>query len=217
MLAQHISEGRAGVAERRARLKSGVSRALGASGMGAKKPPVKAGAKSRTKKSARATNRASGPEVAPYLQAQDIASVGDRLESGENARAGITNNFERMAAEAYRGSQEADRQRTEGTAAVNNNAAARGLGRSSIRDAGLDKVDAATARAKTGMRDQLAMQFVQDQGALRTLGRGDDNFMVSLAARAAENAAAVPRAPQQVQAQRAARNVKGAKTRRRAK
>lgn len=212
MLAQHISEGRAGVAERRARLKSGVSKALGAAKTATKKTAAK---KTAGRKPARTTQ--TGPEVAPYLQAQDLAAVGDRLEAGENARAGITNNFERMAAEAYRGAQEADRQRTEGTAAVNNNAAARGLGRSSIRDAGLDKVDAATARAKTGLRDQLAMQFVQDQGAARTLGRGDDNFMISMAARAAENAAAVPRAPQQVQAQRAARNVKGAKTRRRAK
>lgn len=176
--------------------------------------------KAPTKKSAGAAPMQPGrPEVAPYLDAQGLGDLGNRLEYSDNARAQVTNDFQNQAAEAYRGAQQAGIDRVAGADAVEQNTAARGLGRSSIRDAGLDKVDATAAQTTSNLRGQLALKAVQGQGQLRTIGRGDDSAYAALAARAAELAAAVPRAdqPQQVKAQAAAKNVKGAKTLRRAK
>lgn len=159
------------------------------------------------------------PEVAPYLDAQGLGDLGNRLEYSDNARAQVTNDFQSQAAEAYRGAQQAGIDRVAGADAVEQNTAARGLGRSSIRDAGLDKVDATAAQTTSNLRGQLALKAVQGQGQLRTIGRGDDSAYTALAARAAELAAAVPRAelPQQDKAQLHAHNIKGVKTPRRGK
>lgn len=162
-----------------------------------------------------------GAEVTPYLDSNDLLNVGDRIESSDNARAGIADNYTTLAAQAARNLQDVGLQRTADTASVEGNAAARGLGRSSIRDGNLDKVDADAARKAAGIRSGLALQSVQDQGATDRIRRGDSAFAITMAARAAANAAAVPRAydeaPQQVKAQRAAGNIKKAKTQRRTK
>lgn len=176
------------------------------------------GASSKKKPVSRNKSAPYKPEVAPYLDSDGLRQLGDRVEAGEIQRSTITNDFANSAAESYRAAQEAGISRVEGTSAAENDAASRGLGRSSIRDANLDKVDAAYGRTVNGLRGSLALKAVQGQGTLRQLGRGDDSAYAALAARAAELASAVPRSaqsPQQAKAQRAAKNIKGAKTQRR--
>lgn len=172
---------------------------------------------SSTKTSKSTTAPTGAPEVAPYLDAQGLSDLGNRIESSENAKAGVINDFQTQAAEAYRTAQQAGQARTKGAASVNEDAYARGLGHSSIRDAGLDAVDATYGQTVNNLKGQLALKAVQGQGQLATGRRGDQAFMTALAARAAELAAAVPRAdtPIQASAQRKAKNIKGSVTKRR--
>lgn len=184
-----------------------------------KRAPMKKGSTSTssTKTSKSTTAPAGTPEVAPYLDAQGLSDLGNRIEGSENSKAAIVNDFQNQAAEAYRTAQQAGQTRTKNAAAVNEDAYARGLGHSSIRDAGLDAVDATYGQTVNNLKGQLALKAVQGQGALATGRRGDQAFMTALAARAAELAAAVPRAdtPIQASAQQKAKNIRGSVTKRR--
>lgn len=185
-----------------------------------KRAPLKKGGKGASgTKTSTSTVAPGQPEVAPYLDAQGLSDLGNRIETSEGAKAAVTNDFQNQAAEAYRAAQQAGQDRTQGAARTNESAYARGLGHSSIRDAALDKIDATYGQTVNNLKGQLALKAVQGQGQLATIRRGDEAFTGALAARMAELAASVPRGdtPFQQNAQQKAKNIPGTVTKRRAK
>lgn len=177
------------------------------------------------KPSAKKKAPTGGPEVAPYLDSEALMSLGEHQAQRGQQKADAAAAFEQQAAQAYRGIQQAQLDRTKGLSHVEDNAAARGLLHSSIRDANLDTVDAAAALRTKQLKDELALSSDRGVEQERRATKSDTDFMNALAARAAELAAAVPRearAPSSAQkhaaaasAKRKGKNVRGSVTLRR--
>ena len=200
--------------------KIATSRAAAPSGRATTSPK----SKTVTKRKPAAPAAASGaPEVAPFLNSDELLAVGDRWAAREGANADAAHALQTQAAQAYSGMQDAGIQRTAGRVSVDNNAGARGLQHSSIRDAGLDKVDADAARRIAALQSGLALSASQADENAQIGRRADQTFNYGIQGRAIENAASIPRtalgtpaaAAAQAVAQRKAKNVKGAVTLRR--
>ncbi len=163
---------------------------------GPKPAAAKAGAKGKPKAATKPkTPAANGPEVAPYYDADSLLAIGQRNEDRETKLADMGADYAAMAAEATRGTQEAELQRVEGGERTKNNMAARGLERSSIRDAALDTVDSEAARKVAALQGNLAVRALQNDETRSRGQRDDATFMSAMAARAAENAAGIVRDP----------------------
>lgn len=161
-----------------------------ATGTKAKAPPTK-----KTPAAPKGPLAAPGAEVSPYLDSTALLAMGDRTQTEETKKADMGADYAAQAAAAIRGTQEAEINRVSGGEKIKNNAAARGLERSSIRDGNLDTNDAEAARKVSGLQSDLAVKAVQnDETRARDLS-GDADFMSALYARAAENAASVTRDP----------------------
>ncbi len=153
------------------------------------KPKAKSGAKTK------APATPVGPEVAPFFDAQSLLDIGDRTAASETAKADRGFDFAQQAAEATRGLQETELDRVTNATGIRGNTAARGLEHSSIRDGALDTNDAAAQRAANALTGGLAMQATANIESDSRGERADADFMAAMNAKAAENAALIPRAP----------------------
>ncbi len=140
------------------------------------------------------TTSTDGPEVAPYLRSEDLMALGERTTGRDLERIDREIGFKAQAAKAARDIQDSQLARVKGLSSVEDNAAARGLLHSSIRDGNLDAVDSAAARQQSAIRADLAQAEAGNTEYERRAAAGDQDFLNAIAAKAAENAAAVPRA-----------------------
>ncbi len=146
-------------------------------------------------KAPRGSLGAPGAEVSPYLDSDALLAMGQRSQDEEQKKADMGVDYAKQAADAVRGTQEAELDRVSGAEKIKNNAAARGLEGSSIRDGSLDTNDAEAARKVSDLQSGLAIKATQNDETRRRDLSGDADFMSALYARAAENAAAIPRDP----------------------
>lgn len=168
----------------------------GLAGPKTSKPSTPRGAAGAAAPSSQSRNSAAKqPEVAPFYDAEALLAIGQRNADRETQFADMGADYAAQAAEATRGTQEAELQRIAGGEKTKNSAAARGLEHSSIRDAALDAVDTEAARKVSGLQSGLAITALQNDETRKRRSSSDADFMSAMAARAAENAAGVVRDP----------------------
>lgn len=177
----------------------------------AKKPATKAGAakKAAKPKAAAAAPGAADPSITPYLTANDLMGLNDQQSSAENtisdAKAGITN----AAANAFAASGNIERGRVADVSGANDDAAARGIYNSGIRQGNVGMANTNAARAQTAENTKLALATQQGYNQANGAQQHLTGYLQALAAKSAENGAALPVAPGN---QNGATNVVGAKT-----
>lgn len=145
--------------------------------------------------------------ITPYLNANDLLGVSDAVSTAENKDAEARMGFATAAANALVAAGDTERGRVRGVAGANDDAAARGLYASGIRASNVGAVNSDAARRQAdlqgGLRIDAANAVTQRLGAKSQLA----SYLQAAAAKAAENGAALPVAPDQYGA-----NIPGAAT-----
>ncbi len=201
-----------------AKLQVATGQAMGPKTQG--KPGEAGGKSGATKKAAGAANGTPAAKgstggskvdpnaITPYLTAADLMEVSRATADAENTDSAAKGALDVAAANAYARAGDIGRETTHNVRNANDDAAARGIFKSGIRDGNVGMAQSAGVRGLTALDGSLKLAADQSIAARAAAKSQLGDFMTAMTARAAENGAALPVDPYQGQGA----NVPGAQT-----